>query len=1031
MSNAINICKASAGTGKTFTLAAYYVGLLLRGVSYRNILAVTFTNKATAEMRVRILGYLYAIANGAQEVVPFVEKALGKRIDAIGEDIRHRAAECFEQMLLDYDNVQVQTIDSFLLTLLTGMAGVLRMSTGLSTELDIDYVIGRAVDKLLTGAMTPEVEKLLKQYLNVQLDNERTWDVRKAVKDMAVRLYQERVQMLETDGKIVFDAATIARYRTHLQQVWKNLEERKPLEQLLAQAAPLIDMDQPHGRDLSRAYERLHESLTAPDKMKTEELFCGLTDKQMADAPQWNKQPAAMMMVEATRLGKQLREPYLTIKLSTGFSYEMQLMSALRALIAETLAEQNSALLAQTASILHEALKAGDADFILEKAGIRYHHILIDEFQDTSRLQWQVFKPLLEELMASGGNSVLIVGDIKQSIYRWRNGDWSIMAGLEGKEEQLVRNFRSRRVVVEQNLRLFDHVVAHAPEEQQTIFQSIYGEGYDGQNIQNYYRPGREGGFVQMRGYVTGKGDEHAAERVVLGMFDTMEELLKKGALPSHMMVLVRGHKEAQLITDMHATLAEESYPLLRRAAIVEAASYQLQAARSVQAVVNGIRYMHTKDRLAAQMVVQLTRRLDAIEGLEQINPQLPLYELVSEVIRLLLCDNEGRYQEGEVAYVNCLLDSIRSYVTQYGSDTEEWLRYWDEQMCKQAIPAPTGEAIRIMTIHTSKGLEAQTVFVPFCQWSKEVSKFGTVWCEARYAQVDGKPMGYLPIQDGKAAADSAYKEEIAEEHDKERIENLNLLYVALTRAVDNLYVSALFNRTKKDGISTSHVGDYVAKAWGLDLSSLEMGEQDEVSFGESVIAAAKQQEQGVFDFNGSPNRDVVVWSNGDRVRFVQSQECMRYIEMGEEADRRAARIDEGNLCHEIFAAMQTIDDLNGVMDDFVSRGLIQSPEQRQTIEALINNAWTNDKMTDWFTNPWTVDREQAIFMHGKEYRPDRVMTDRATGRAIVLDYKFGHEDKKYYDQVRTYMRAMELLGYEHVEGYLWYARTGELKQVK
>ena len=198
MATAMNICKASAGTGKTFTLAAYYVGLLLRGVSYRNILAVTFTNKATAEMRVRILGYLYSIAQGDEEVLPFVEKALGTEQTTLTEPVRHRAAECFEQMLLDYDNVQVQTIDAFLLTLLSGMASVLKMSTGLSTELDIDYIISRSVDKLLTTHRSPEAERLLKRYLHVQLDAERQWDVRAAIKAMAMQIYQEQVQKLES-----------------------------------------------------------------------------------------------------------------------------------------------------------------------------------------------------------------------------------------------------------------------------------------------------------------------------------------------------------------------------------------------------------------------------------------------------------------------------------------------------------------------------------------------------------------------------------------------------------------------------------------------------------------------------------------------------------------------------------------------------------------------------------------------------------------------------------------------------------------
>ena len=219
LTHSLNVCRASAGTGKTFTLAAYYVGLLLSGVSYRNILAVTFTNKATAEMKERILTYLLAIAQGDSREDAFFEKAksfMTGNTRATDEQLRTRADVCFRQMLADYDNVCVSTIDSFLQTLLSGMAQLLGKGAGYSVELDIKRAIATAVDQILTTEMTDQLEPIMVDYLQDRLDNEARWDIRKSIIDMAQKLYDESVQMLNSEGKIDFNPDYIRRYKKML-----------------------------------------------------------------------------------------------------------------------------------------------------------------------------------------------------------------------------------------------------------------------------------------------------------------------------------------------------------------------------------------------------------------------------------------------------------------------------------------------------------------------------------------------------------------------------------------------------------------------------------------------------------------------------------------------------------------------------------------------------------------------------------------------------------------------------------------------
>ena len=230
----VTICRASAGTGKTYTLAAYYVGLLLSGEDYRSILAITFTNKATAEMSERILGFLHSIAEGgADDFLKYARSFMLRDNNADEALLRSRAGECFKQMLLDYDNVQVQTIDSFLQTLLSGLASVLRMSAGLNTELDVKHVIQTAVDQLLTTDLTDADRAILEDYMQLKLDQESAWDVRKSLCELAEELYNESVQMLDADGKILFDAAAIARRREEVEEKWLKDERIKELKRIL------------------------------------------------------------------------------------------------------------------------------------------------------------------------------------------------------------------------------------------------------------------------------------------------------------------------------------------------------------------------------------------------------------------------------------------------------------------------------------------------------------------------------------------------------------------------------------------------------------------------------------------------------------------------------------------------------------------------------------------------------------------------------------------------------------------------------
>ena len=1028
----VTICKASAGTGKTYTLAAYYIGLLLSGEDYRSILAITFTNKATAEMSERILGYLHGIAEGGEDdFLAYAKRFMLRDADMPDELLRQRAGECFKRMLLDYDNVQIQTIDSFLQTLLSGLAGILHMSAGFKTELDLQHVIQCAVDQLLSADASEEDKKIIADFMKVRLDEENTWNVRRSLCALATELYTESVQVLETENKVHFNPELISRLRTQINKMWDTHPIVRRIYELLNQLES-ADLSGTNGSSVLSAMNKIRQSLVNPKKLRKNERFRGLTDNQLpnAQAGKWTKLPgdAVQAIVEATLLIRQVMPDYYTKELSLELSHEMELMASLQRIIQANLNEANSALLSKTAGTLSKALHGGDADFILEKAGIRYHHILMDEFQDTSKLQWDVIVQLLKDVLAGEGNTLLIVGDIKQSIYRWRNGDWHIMDKLNFGERtntrftSLTRNFRSREEVVKFNLSLFRYMMNNyaqevkiADEDEQKQVKRIYNEDFEDALLDQYYRSkDRKGGYVRFKAF-------EDASLIIDEMFQTMESLLSQGVSASDMMVLVRNGYQAAEITNAHSLLDVSLFPCLSQASFVSATSYLLDASEAVKVIINALRVVVNNDPVAVQYLEDATQIPDVIGKIRaRVKSDLPLYEAMNELINLLLADESGQYKGSETAYINNLLDRTREYVGAYGSRIDTFLTYWDDALHEKPITASASGAIRIMTIHKSKGLQAQTLFVPFCNWKKDESKESQkIWC--KIADSISPEEEYLPIPNRDEMAYTAYSRKYKEEHLNQRIDSLNMLYVALTRAEDNLYIYSTFETDNQGNRKDlDHVGQY--------LTDFVQGEEYEA--GTPVV---RKDEEGRSKDENEKTKDIraEVWANSEQVRFVQSQEGALYTEYGDEAYRRVARIDEGTLCHEIFAHLRKVDELEAVLDEFESRGEIKDHAQRETLKSLISSAWEGSpEMRDWFTAPWELRLEEAIYYDQRELRPDRVMINPHTKEAIVLDYKFGHWEDKYVQQVREYMDALQRIGYGPVRGYLWFARTNTLKPV-
>lgn len=1084
--------KASAGSGKTYTLAAHYIALLLHGESFQSILAVTFTNKATAEMKERILGYLYAIGYHSTEPstqrfmerVREITKELGYDSGKLTDDFCIRKArDQHAQILSRYDDMRVQTIDAFLQSLLAGMVQTLGGSVGYQVELDVNRVISDAVDELLTeGAKDDDVLHALIGYMDERLVQEKNWDIRQGLNDIGKELYKEFLQ--EHRSELVFDQPQLNRLKENF--CWKKMaaSDIASLKTCLASIGSLSAGDfAKRGKDYMSAIARVTSSLEEKISKK-EDVFRAFTktcqDKIenpsdfAADCSNASRtETIRLAFVEINEIAPRLRNAYFRDKYVTHYINDMVLMGALQKRINAHLSEANTRLLADTASVLARALQDGDADFILEKAGIRYRHIMLDEFQDTSTLQWTNFEKLLREILSSYMGSTLIVGDIKQSIYRWRNGDWTIMRDLKDnwkdyfntETPQLTCNFRSEKNVVQFNLDTMREWVSHESSD----IQNIYNEGYDGTNIDRFYRQGHDGGYVRVRCY-TQSSDRKQTElrnkvrtNILKDMFTTIEQLLEQQVSPSQIMILLRTNAEAKFLMDTWQNIVgdHDMFAKLSQTPIVSSNCFQLQFSPLVNLLVAGIRYIYTDDGAALAYLRQYAPDVNLCDR-AHILRTMALTDLVELLIEE--CILATGTAVSDLSYVNSFRDILLSFVSNQGSDGLAFLRYWDDTMASKTIPAVDVEGIRLMTIHAAKGLEAENVFIPFCNWKMEEDKPGSkLWCQVLESSHAESESLLMPIPQDSNTPIAGFEDEYRKEHYLMRVDNLNLLYVALTRAAGRLFVYAPVTinydakKTKKEYYprETWDVGQLMAERCKMWDSLHRMfaneqlgGENDYVEFtiGDPAWKPAprlSETDLNPFSFQSAERQSSICHSSSSRIEFRQSQDSRNYgwsiasISADQQSLEQRAL---GTICHDILSTIRLYASLQAAQEateQAVERayrsGVIPTETIRLQILSLLKSTVT--ALAEYFTGEWFIQCEEVVLFrdeHGEmeERRMDRVMWSKDRKQAVVLDYKFGQDNPKYDNQVRHYMHICRQMGAVSVRGFLWIAAEQRLEEV-
>lgn len=1071
MPHPLTVYKASAGSGKTFTLAIEYIKLLVlsRDIDeFTHILGVTFTNKATTEMKDRIISQLYGIAHslpGSDSYMDALRLSLQSEPDAPQNDaaIRQRCAMALHQILHDYSHFRVQTIDAFFQTILRGLAHELGLTANLQVEISDTEVLSEAVDRIVERLQDePVVLDWLLSLVRDQIETGQRWDVTRRVKDF---------------GRTIFNEDYLRRG----DQLRTVLANKDFVEEFIGKLKKQVDDGEEFlrlkGQQIEQAF---HDAgITYADFSNGQRILSGLVEKlktgDMAEVElsatvqKWADDPLLMV-----KKADQTRRPDLidAADIVSGLLAELvatlpkqqytsnsarQALAHLKPLflldfidheVTEINAENSRFNLAKTPILLNRMISDSDAPFIFEKIGALLHHVMIDEFQDTSRLQWENFRALLLESYSRGGRN-LLVGDVKQSIYRWRGGDWRTLGNIEDEVSPtpqvltLGMNYRSQRNIIQFNNDFFCAARAALDAVSQTeealldepsFFSRAYADV-----VQQCPANKPEEGYVrvQVLDRETYKNIEDW-EPTILDDLKTQVLQLHEAGLPyEQMTILIRKNYQSEAIIDAFAS--DASMP-----PIVSDEAFLLASCLPISLLVSALRILNNADDCVSaeflhQQGVNVAWLMEQRERLHLI----PLYELMECLYQQL----DLQRFKGQDAYFMAFFDAVAEYLRTEASDLQSFLTYWDERLSQQAIPAGQVNGIRVITIHKAKGLEFHTVFLPFCNWELERDRSSSLlWCTPTESPFDALQL--IPITPrAKITPNSAFARDYAEEHLLSRLDELNSLYVAFTRARSNLYIWAVGADLT---VANRTVGDLIACC------------VEEVEVGSPVTTYKQSVEQDVNRMSLQPDSTpVFMQSYNMNLQFRQSNRSKEFIQTHPLSSQSSTEefapgrsesgqggessyLETGRLLHRVLQQIATADDIPSVLDSFEQEGLISGRAaggsavtvRRSDLERWLHQGLRNPKVSSWFAAGWELFRECSIVSLSQRgipevHRPDRVLVSPDQQQVIVIDFKFGQPAPAHEAQVLGYMNLLrQMMPDATVSGYLWYVYSGQVQKL-
>jgi ATP-dependent helicase/nuclease subunit A len=1079
----LKVIRASAGSGKTFILANEYLRLLFEDSEYfMHILAVTFTNKATEEMKSRIVGELNLLAKDHPS------KQLTHLMMSTGlneKQIRNKATIILKKLLHQYSKFSVSTIDAFFQRIIRSFTRELGIQGGYSIELDTDTLLTELIERLLIKAETDKPLLLwLTRFAESLVEKGSNWNFKKSIRVLAKEIYREEFRSLpEKSQDKLSDRVLLREYQDELYAIQQKI--LREYAALGIRARIIIETNEftldnfaYKNQGVAGFLMKLADKEFKEPTLRVIEA-AGNIDKWIAKNSQRRAEILRVVEKELLPLTQQAldyyklnyRKYFTAVEILRNL-YSLGILSDLLQLSSDWCNENNAFLLPEAPVFLNKIIDENDTPFIYEKAGSWYHHFMIDEFQDTSVMQWSNFRPLISNSMSQDFDN-LIVGDVKQSIYRWRNSNWEILEKISNRDFApgtvdcltLDKNWRSCREIIEFNNAFFSIASMILQEEYN---RNINERGYSdfqeqNKNLANLYagiiqQPETEndhGGHVHLE-FIEADKENNFYEKANQGLIKLLCKLQDNGYTLNDIAIMVRKNKEAALLADYLLTYSNENPASGYRFDVISDEALRLESSHLISFLISLLQYLINPNEpvnnyflLSAWMNYFYTGSgketwqipaIDKTELISKLNQLLPeeLKELAVSSSSLSLPDTIERIviifglnnYSGEQLYLQTFRDIVTEYSRNYSADLPRFLDYWNETGKERSVSAPAGQdAIRILTIHKSKGLEFNIAVIPYCEWELNSFNKNMIWC---------KPQSYpfnrleiLPLNYSKNLRNTQFAAEYFEELRKQYIDNLNLLYVAFTRARKGLYIFCDAGKNNQlDNVSNLAFQVMINERSG----SLETEEY--IDLLNKYDRASESFDHGKLPFKTISDTiktgeefilsDVSLHTSLERIKIAFQGKLL----LDHTRNQPARPVNEGKILHEIFATIYSSDDIDKAVHKQYIHGRISKAEKDKYIP-MIKDLLNDIQVMSWFSGDWQVLTEAEIILPGSILkRPDRIITN--NGYTVIIDYKFGLvREQEYECQVKEYTKLLLDMGYKNVEGYVWYVKLKEIKAIK
>ena len=1029
-SSTLLIYKASAGSGKTRALAKEFLKILINNpYDYNRILAVTFTKKATEEMKTRIIEYLSllekddaSVADLKQEIINDINEIYKKDVS---NTIVKNANIALQLILHDYSHFNISTIDSFFQSIIRSYAKELDLPIGLEVELDTQRVLEHAVQAMLKEYVSEKdaFSKWIEEYLFDLIEDDKSWKIEKNIVKLSKELFKEDYRLLATENPKPFN---IEAYKTTLNELRKITKQYK--QSLTTLTEKLEQKLQQEQIDLSLFFQgnKSVQSFINSTKLYTpspnsyllkmlngEPLFSKTTAKDEQLAAQlttaWNAyiQP---YISEVLNIKEQQEKVFFSAEIVLKNIYTLALMEYINQKIIEYKAEKNLILISDTNQIISVIAAHEEVSFIFEKSATYLKYILIDEFQDTSALQWQGMLPLLLELLQGERNIVMIVGDPKQSIYRWRGGKMELMTtdihsdfvnfNEYKKEVVLDSNYRSAKEIITFNNAFFTTIQSTISLENK-LFDAVLADVQQKNSKETV-------GFVQCKWLEKSKEEDvHLVE--TLQIIQSLSATKKYGEIT----ILTRNNKHGAAVANY---LKEQQIP------VVSAESLLLYTQLPIRLLVAALEYViYSEENF---YVVKLNYLLALFN--QQENPEKYLsttsneYYFENKIPELnrantsklkAIAINELtavliQYLKLDVVlddYILRFQDIVYKYVQQHSNSIFDFLEYWQEQKERISIIPPDGiDAVKIYTIHKSKGLQFPIVIMPYANWSMKPKPDSTIWIHNETPPF--KNLDFFPVEMTQKMESSLFEEEYKEELELNYIDNINLLYVAFTRAEEQLYIISNKEKESKNNDIPQNVSKLLKSVLlNMNLENAIL-EEDLFQYGNANTITEKSKKITQIEFLQKP-----AYKNFKDTLALTSNK--HYNEAQE----------KGTILHEILAKINSTTSITKAIASTTidADGYYLQATQR-VLQFMEQQQWTNDK--------WQFLQERAIWYNGELSRPDKVLLN--DEQCIIIDYKTGNKEKAHTAQLQYYKEAYANLFTQKISAYLLYTDSLTLIEI-